>query len=281
MLQLTKSQNKLQTLFDTPSGIVYTDTVKHFFRRGFIMPFDLGSVPKPNIQETVLGTVEVVLEDGTYYLYNNGIQWMSLSPGIHQIESQFPSYELAYGDVLVTGLGFGALALWLCEKSDVKSVTVIEHSPEVIEIFKKFNVIPNKLTIINSDATTFTTDKKYDGIFLDHYETQHWNWRLKDMKDFCSRVKHDVFWAWSLEEAYMFKTHKLDWRELNSSVENFQYFLDIEDITLGWKGFVESFFPNEKSLLDMSSEKVKEYIYGYYNKPLIEFKAKNFSRGEL
>ena len=244
------------------------------------MPFDLRSVPSINIEETVLGPVEVVLEDDTYYLYNNGIQWMSLSPNKHQIEQLYPHYELAYGDVLVTGLGFGALALWLCEKSDVKSVTVIEYSPEVIEIFKKFNAVPDKLTIINADATTFTTDKKYDGIFLDHYETQHWDWRLRDMKDFCARVKHDVFWAWSLEEAYMFKTHKLDMRGLNFG-NSYQYFLDIPDILEGWENFVKNFLPDEKSLLSMDSSKVEEYIYCYYDKKLIESRSKNNSTGEL
>jgi hypothetical protein len=206
---------------------------------------------------------------------------MSLSPSKNQIKQLYPHYELAYGDVLVTGLGFGILALWLCEKSDVKNVTVVEHSSEVIEIFKKFNSIPDKLTIINADATTFTTDKKYDGIFLDHYETQHWDWRLRDMKDFCARIKHDVFWAWSLEEAYMFKVYNLDMRGLHSSHSNYQYFLDILDISSGWDSFVEKFLPSEQSLLKITSEKIEEYIYGYYNKPLIEYRAKNLSKGEL
>jgi spermidine synthase len=246
------------------------------------MPFDLRSVPKPNIQETVLGTVEIVLEGDTYYLYNNGIQWMSLSPSKHQIEELYPHYELAYGDVLVTGLGFGILALWLCSKPDVKSVTVIEYSPDVIEIFKKSNEIPEKLTIINDNAITFNTDIKYDGIFLDHYETQNLDWRLKDMQEFCNRIKHDVFWAWSIEEAYLFKTHKLDKRQLELfPKENYQYFLDIPDIASRWQNFVTNFLPNEKSLLNITSEKIEEYVYGYYNKPLIEYKSKNLSDGEL
>jgi spermidine synthase len=244
--------------------------------------FDIKSVPSFNVQEAVSGPVEIVLKDDVYYLYNDGIQWMSLAPSRHGIKEMYPCYELAYGDVLITGLGFGILALWLCSKPDVKSVTVIEYSPDVIEIFKKSNEIPEKLTILNDNAITFSTDKKYDCIFLDHYETQNFDWRLKNMQEFCDRIKHDVFWAWSIEEAYLFKTHKLDRRQLELfPKENYQYFLDIPEIASRWQNFVTNFLPNEKSLLDITSEKIEEYVYGYYNKPLIEYRLKNLSDGEL
>ena len=232
------------------------------------MPFDIGSIPNFNIQEATLGPVEVVLKDDLYCLYHNGIQWMSYcSSSKIEIKQMYSSYDLAYGDVLLTGLGFGILALWLCNKPGVKNVTVIENSPEVIEIFKKINKIPDNLKIINADASTFTTDKKYDGIFLDHYELQTWDWRLRDMQEFCVRVEHDVFWAWSLEDAYLVKSHRIDSR--NPSIEE-QILLDTQDVTSGWKAFVETFFPNKKSLLEITPEKLKEYIYCYYDKPIGE-----------
>jgi hypothetical protein len=232
------------------------------------MPFDIGSIPNFNIQEAALGPVEVVLKDDLYSLYHNGIQWMSYCSSSNiEIKQMYSSYDLAYGDVLLTGLGFGILALWLCNKPGVKKVTVIENSPEVIEIFKKINKIPDNLKIINADASTFTTHKKYDGIFLDHYELQTWDWRLKDMKEFCARVKHDVFWAWSLEDAYVFKSYRIDSRTPN---KHYQNFLDTQDVTSGWRDFVETFFPNEKSLLEITPKKLKEYIYCYYDKPMGE-----------
>jgi hypothetical protein len=245
------------------------------------MAFDLKSMPNFNVQETTLGPIDVVLKDEVYYLYNDGIQWMTLSPSHQEVKELYSSYELAYGDVLITGLGFGILALWLCNKPDIKSVTVIEKSLEIIEIFKQFNEVPDNLKIINADANTFVSDIKYDGIFLDHYELQNWDWRLKNMQEFCSRIKHDVFWAWALEEAYLFKTHNLDRKNLHSPNNNYQYFLDISDIASGWEDFAKRFFPNEQSLLQIKTEKIEEYIYNFYNKPLIEYKAKNFSEGEL
>jgi hypothetical protein len=232
------------------------------------MPFNTKSIPNFNIQEATLGPVEVVLKDDLYCLYHNGILWMSYCHSSKiEIKQMYSSYDLAYGDVLLTGLGFGILALWLCNKPGVKNVTVIENSPEVIEIFKKINNIPDNLKIINADASTFTTHKKYDGIFLDHYELQSLDWRLKDMKEFCARVKHDVFWAWSLEDAYVLKSYRIDSRTLN---EDEKKFLDAQDLISGWKTFVETFFPNKKSLLEITPEKLKEYIYCYYDKPMGE-----------
>jgi hypothetical protein len=255
------------------------------------MPFDINSLPNFNVQETSMGPIEIILMNESYFLYHNGIQWMSYSPSSNiEIKQMYSSYDLAYGDVLLTGLGFGILALWLCNKPSVNSVTVIENSPEVIEIFKKTNGLPDNLKIINDDARTFATDKKYDGIFLDHYELQTWDWRLRDMKEFCSRVKHDVFWAWSLEDAYLIKSHRMDVENLNTDDPNF---ISTKNQSLDWKVFAETFFPNEKSLLNITSEKLKEYIHCYYDKPtgyydnpllkesLAEFKTKNNSMGEL
>jgi hypothetical protein len=229
------------------------------------MPFDIKSVPAFKVEETSFGNVEIVLKNGTYVLYNNGIRWMSLSVDDYpEIREMYSSYDLAYGDVLITGLGFGILALWLCDKPNVKSVTVIESSPDVIEIFKKFNRVPENLKIINDNASTFKTDVKYDGIFLDHYELQNWDWRLKDMKEFSSRIKHDVFWAWSLEEAYMLKAFELDKNSLYGSELKHLEFLSIEDKATEWNAFAKKFFPEEDFLLSIAHEKIREYIYEFY-----------------
>ena len=236
------------------------------------MSFDIKSVPKFKVEETSFGNVDIVLKNGAYLLYNNGIQWMGLSvDDYREIREMYACYDLAYGDVLITGLGFGILALWLCDKENVKSVTVIESSSDVIEIFKKNNAVPEKLKIINEDASNFKTDIKYDGIFLDHYELQNWDWRLKDMKEISSRIKHDVFWAWSLEEAYMFKAFGLDRNNMYRSKEKHLEFLSIKDKSTEWKAFIQEFFPNEDSLLRVTPEKIRGYIYDFYNQPFKEY----------
>jgi hypothetical protein len=232
------------------------------------MPFDITSVPAFKVEETSFGSIDIVLKNGAYLLYNNGIQWMGLSiDDYREIREMYSSYDMAYGDVLITGLGFGILALWLCNKPEVKSVTVIENSKDVIEVFKKLNKVPDKLKIINDDARTFITEKKYDGIFLDHYELQNWDWRLKDMQSFCSRIKHDVFWAWSLEEAYMFKAFNLDRNNMYQLPAKKREFLSIENKAVKWNAFVQEFFPEESSLFLVTLEKVEEYIYDFYNQP--------------
>jgi hypothetical protein len=85
------------------------------------------------------------------------------------------------------------------------------------------------------------------------------------MKEFCSRVKHDVFWAWSLEDAYLIKSHRMDVENLNTDDPNF---ISTKNQSLDWKIFAETFFPNEKSLLNITFEKLEEYIHCYYDKPI-------------
>ena len=124
-----------------------------------------------------------------------------------EIKAQYSSYDLAFEDVLVSGLGFGILPLWLCDNPNVNSVTVIEISKDVIKLFKESNVVPNKLTIINDNMITYNTNKKYNAILLDHYEKEDFDLILKDIENICNRIDHDIFWAWSLEAIYLFKMY--------------------------------------------------------------------------
>ena len=64
-------------------------------------------------------------------------------------------------------------------KENVESVTIIEKSPEVISLFKKyilpqFSAVKNKITIIEADAIEFMEnleDGKYDYCFADIWES--------------------------------------------------------------------------------------------------------------
>lgn len=231
------------------------------------MPYDPKTVPRFNIKEASLGPVDIKYDSNAFVLYNKGDQWMVFNHKQHdEIKEMWSSYDLAYGDVLVSGLGFGILALWLCSKPEVTSVTVVEISNEVIEIFKQSNSIPDKLTIINEDILSFGTNKKYDSLLLDHYERQNFDWRLKNMKEICEKIEHDVFWAWSLEQVFTMKECGLDARKIiNVPTENtiFKY---KPDFSQKWHEFVSKYFPNEKVLPMIELGKINEYIYTYFNK---------------
>ena len=60
----------------------------------------------------------------------------------------------AQGHVLITGLGLGLVTKAVCDKENVKSVTVIEQSEDVFNLVGN-HITSEKLTIIIADAYTF------------------------------------------------------------------------------------------------------------------------------
>jgi hypothetical protein len=225
------------------------------------MSYNKSTVPNFNIKANSKGSIDIEESFEGFVLHNDGNPWMTVSKHSDgQIKELYSSYDLAYGDVLVSGLGFGILALWLCNKPEVKSVTVLEISQDVIDLFLDINDVPKNLNIINYNINEYNTDNFYDCLLLDHYEKQNLSWRLKNMSTICNKIKHDVFWGWSLEQIYLSKIYKI-----NSLVD-----LKMEtDLSMGWDHFVTESFPNEINLKNISSNKINEYVYTYFNKDIL------------
>jgi hypothetical protein len=241
------------------------------------MSYDFKSVPKFIIKEASSGPIDVI-DCGDYFtLYSNGDRWMVYNKDKDlEIKEMYSSYDLAHGDVLISGLGFGILALWLCNKPEVNSVTVVELSEDVVKIFKESNNIPEKLNIIIDNMITYTTEKEYDVLLLDHYEMQNYDWRLKDMEKICSRIKHKYFWAWSLEAIYLYSmyTNKSDKKEpyLVGNEESLHQVLDKiynefgNDLSIHWDSFVDKFLHKEMLLKNITGEKLNSYISTCFNR---------------
>ena len=68
-----------------------------------------------------------------------------------EIMDHLPFIAEASGNVLVTGLGLGVVAKALADKPEVRHVTVIERSPDVIDLVRP-HLRNEKLTVIHSDA---------------------------------------------------------------------------------------------------------------------------------
>ena len=96
--------------------------------------------------------------------------WMSLNP--NEIETMKPFINKAKGNVLVLGLGMGYVPFMMANKSEVKSITIIEKDPEIIGLFNSL-IYPSfknkeKIKIIEDDAINYTKkNNKYDYIFAD------------------------------------------------------------------------------------------------------------------
>lgn len=219
--------------------------------------FDLNSVPNVVIKQMTHKDIDIVknshYKSPKYGLFNKGVQWMMLDQNTNkEIKEFYSQYDMAYGDVLLTGFGFGILASWLASKPEVKSVTVIEISQDIVDIFLMNNTLSPKINIIVADASKYETSQHYDCLFLDHYETQYEDWVLRDAKQVSSRIpNHDLFWFWSLEERIHF---------VRNIITN-QKYIDFESHYNNFKKVL-----NISSLPDLDREKINTYIYTYFNK---------------
>ncbi len=106
-----------------------------------------------------------VLEDGN--------EWMTLTPV--DLDTCEEAINKARGKVITFGLGLGYFAYMTARKENVKSVTVIEKSGDVIALFKK-HILPqfpfaDKIRIINADAFEYAEvqmpKEKFDYAFVD------------------------------------------------------------------------------------------------------------------
>jgi len=227
--------------------------------------FDIKTVPDFVIKKGFYGDVEVTFDNGAYVMYNRGDLCGILNVGRwYEIQGLYSCYDRAYGDVLITGLGFGMTSRWIANKPGVKSVTVVEQSQDIIDMVSSLNDIPENLNFVCADALTYETDKHFDCVFLDHYSKQNKTWRFKNMQDLAKRYSHDTFWAFTLEQSYLLKMYNLDGAEIvNVPVEE-TFFNGTPFFGEKWQNFVKAFFPDEKNLLEISEDKINEYVYTYF-----------------
>jgi spermidine synthase len=98
---------------------------------------------------------------------------MTLMP--NETNTTKPAIDIAYGKVLTFGLGLGYFTFMASIKHDVESVTVVERSDDVIELFERFILPqfpdPSKIKIVRSDAFDFAENQMakgaYDSVFVD------------------------------------------------------------------------------------------------------------------
>ena len=167
--------------------------------------FDPSTIPPIYVKPIKSGNFEIVeLPGPEFELYVKGERWMNITP-LHNmtIKQMYSHYDLSYGNVLITGLGFGIAALWVASKPGVNHVTVVERSPEVIEAFLASNQKPENMTIICQDANEFSSFEHFDCILADHFENEHHSVIIDSMKGLVERVpNHDIVWFWPLEYIY-------------------------------------------------------------------------------
>lgn len=102
----------------------------------------------------------------------NGREWMTLQP--NEMVTSYPAIHAAHGRVLTFGLGLGFFAYHASEKQDVESVTVVDISGDVIDLFQT-HILPQfphkeKIHLVQCDAFDFAEAQmagNFDFVFAD------------------------------------------------------------------------------------------------------------------
>lgn len=92
----------------------------------------------------------------------------------------------ANGDVFIAGLGLGMIVLPIQDKEEVKSITILEKYPEVIELVGKQLPLNDKVKIIQGDVFKYEFPKgtKFDTIYFDI-----WNYVNEDVYEEMQQLK--------------------------------------------------------------------------------------------
>ena len=106
-------------------------------------------------------------------ILENGIEWMTITP--NEVETMREPIAKCRGRVLTLGLGLGYFAFHASQKDEVERVVVVEHSRDVIDIFKTYLLpqFPNadKIEIVEADAFLYMEEKmprgNFDYVFAD------------------------------------------------------------------------------------------------------------------
>lgn len=106
-------------------------------------------------------------------ILENGNEWMTLTPV--DLDTCEEAIAEAHGKVVTFGLGLGYYAYMASEKEEIESVTVVELSEDVINLFKT-HILPqmknrHKIKIVNSDAFEYAEKimpkENFDYAFVD------------------------------------------------------------------------------------------------------------------
>lgn len=160
----------------------------------------------PSIEPIKVGKLEIVdkLNLGErFQLCVDGNEWMTYNIHTHEeVYEVFSHYYLAYGDVVTTGLGFGARESWLLNNPKVKSLRVVEMNEDVIEYHKHIkSPFLDHVEIINQDARKVKL--KCDVLLLDHYQFETSNAILEEVKIIQDNIDCDLIWFWPFERIIM------------------------------------------------------------------------------
>ncbi len=161
------------------SNISFNDTKKGNilltyaeYDRGEIFQYDMPEIT----DETVVPKLGFFTEKVRFpAIYEGNIPWVSVCPS--EMNSMSEQIERARGRVLVLGLGLGYYVYMISAKKSVESITIVELSKDVIDVFTSSLLqsfpYPEKITIVHADAIEYlktVNADDFDFCFADIWE---------------------------------------------------------------------------------------------------------------
>lgn len=95
----------------------------------------------------------------------------------------------AHGKVLIGGLGIGLILLAVQDKDEVKNITVIEKSREVIDLVANQLPLNDKVEIVNADVFEYSPTEKYNTIYMDIWNYINQDVYREQMRPLISRYR--------------------------------------------------------------------------------------------
>ena len=169
-----------------------------------------------------------VLEDGN--------EWMTLTPV--DLDTCEEAISDATGKVITFGLGLGYYAYMVSRKQSVNSITVVEKSEKVIELFKEYVLPhfdhPEKVRIINADAFEYAEhqmpEERYDYAFVDTWrDASDGEVMYRRMKPLETLNPHTKFSYW-IEGFILSRLRSFKYGELDDAFNNGLLDLSKEDV---------------------------------------------------
>ena len=105
--------------------------------------------------------------EDTMLLIDLKANYVVMSDSFQERELNAEIIEKAYGDILLLGFGMGFILQPLMKKPEVKSITIIEIDPEILDLCASQLVLTDKVRIIIDDAFAWTPDMMFDVIYDD------------------------------------------------------------------------------------------------------------------
>lgn len=159
----------------------------------------------PTIVPGKYGNVEVEKGYNCYFLREDGHQWMVYNIDSHEeVYDVFSHYHFSSGNVIVTGMGFGARENWILTKPEVTKLTIIERNDNILKYHQQIEspfLFDPRVEIVIADASEYKTE--CDVLLLDHYETESYVDILHNVEKVQNNIECKVLWFWPLERIIM------------------------------------------------------------------------------